>query len=121
MTIDLLLGTVFNQEATEHSDTADPDQLGRSTGVLGTSALTRSTVSSLSLGSRSASGASARVHNWGLFQNETILDELPHILSSNISQLNSQIRTNRHTRVGHRDFVDFIWIHPNLSLATFQE
>ena len=83
--IDLALLTVLAEESTENSLSSDPQDLGGHTSLLGTSALTRSHVTTLSLGSEVQSNASSRVDGHGLLNDETVLNQLSDS-SSGVSQ-----------------------------------
>ena len=54
--------------------------LGGHAGVAGTPTLTRARVASLLLGGLVQVGAVARMHDRGLLEDETVLDQLLHVL-----------------------------------------
>jgi hypothetical protein len=71
------------------------------TGVLGTLALTETTVTTLPAGQVELTGAGTGVHGDGLADDQAIADELADGLA----------------RVGVRDLVHLIGVEPNLALA----
>lgn len=81
VTVDLLGFTVLLEETAEDALTAEPEELGGSTGVTGSSALTGTRVTSLLLGLKAAVGAGTRVNLDGLLQDEAITDELADLLA----------------------------------------
>lgn len=74
--VDLAAGTVLDQEASEDSKAAHPEDLGGHTSVGSTLSLTESTVSAFSSGQVELAGAGSRVHCHRLSDNEAIGDEL---------------------------------------------
>ena len=71
--------SVLLEETTENAHTADPDHLGGEAGLAGTSSLTTSHVSSLSLGLESLVDTGARVDSIGLADHISILDQLAEV------------------------------------------
>jgi len=99
--VDLVGISVLLEKTTEDAHAADPQNLAGHTGILGTSSLTETGVSTKALGLESLAGSVARVDNWRLTDDETVLDELADVLA----------------RVGHGDFVGFIRIQPDLAFT----
>lgn len=79
--IDLVLLSVFLEQAAENSLAAHPKHFSGHTSITGTSALTNTGVSSLSLGGEPLSNAGTRVDGGRLLQNKTISDEFANIVS----------------------------------------
>jgi hypothetical protein len=99
--VDLAGGTVADEETTENTHAAHPEDLAGHTGVLGTLALTQTAVTTDAAGLVQLTGAGAGVHGNGLLDDETIADELADGL----------------TRVGVGDLGHLIGVEPNLALA----
>ena len=83
MAVDFLAIPVFLQQTTEHTQSADPKDLSGQTSLAGTTALTVAGVATLGLGLSGGTGTRARVNLSRLADNETILDQLPHVLACN--------------------------------------
>ena len=81
MLVDLVGISVLLEKTTEDAHAADPQDLSGHTGVLGTSSLTETGVSTKALGLESLAGSIARVDNWRLTDDETVLDEFADVLA----------------------------------------
>jgi hypothetical protein len=103
--VDLLSLSVFSQQTTQHTQSSHPQHLERHTGVGSTLALTETSVSSLGLGGNQALVARLGVNHIGLADDETVLDQLAHVLST----------------VGVGDLGGLVRIHPNLALAALKD
>ena len=99
--VDLARGTVADEQATENTHAAHPEDVAGHTGLLGTLTLTQAAVSADSAGLVELTGASTGVHGHGLADNEAIADELADGLAG----------------VGVGDLVHLIGVEPNLALA----
>lgn len=99
--VDLAGGTVADEEATENTHAAHPEELAGHTSVLGTLTLTQTAVSADSASSVELTGTGAGVHGDGLADDEAIADELADSLAG----------------VGVGDLIHLIGIEPNLALA----
>jgi large subunit ribosomal protein L19e len=99
--VDLAGGTVADEETTEDTHAAHPEEGAGHTGLLGTLALTQTAVTADPAGLGELTGAGARVHGNGLADDEAILDELADGLAG----------------VGVGDFAHLIGVEPNLALA----
>jgi hypothetical protein len=99
--VDLAGGTVADEETTENTHAAHPEEGAGHTGLLGTLALTQTAVTADPAGLGELTGAGARVHGDGLADDEAILDELADGLAG----------------VGVGDFAHLIGVEPNLALA----
>ena len=99
--VDLAGGTVADEQTTEDTHAAHPEDLAGHTGVLGTLALTQTAVTTDAAGLVELTGAGTRVHGDGLADDEAIADELADGLAG----------------VGVGDLVHLIGVEPNLALA----
>lgn len=99
--VDLAAGTVLDQEASEDSEAAHPEDLAGHTSIGGTLPLTESTVSAFSSGEVQLAGSGSRVHRHRLSDNEAIGDELSDGLAG----------------VGVGDLALLAGIKPDLALA----
>lgn len=99
--VDLASSTVADEEATENTHAAHPENLAGHTGLLGTLTLTQTAVSADSAGGVELTGTDAGVHGNGLADDEAIADEL----------------TDGLTGVGVGDLIHLIGVEPNLALA----
>jgi hypothetical protein len=99
--VDLAGGAVADEQTTEDTHAAHPEDLGGHTGVLGTLALTETTVATVAAGLVELTGAGTGVHGDGLADDEAIADELADSLAG----------------VGVGDLVHLIGVEPNLALA----
>ena len=79
--VDLLLGAVLDEQATEDAGAADPEDLLGHAGVRGTVALTSTSVAALALSGKVGASAGARVVLGGLADDEAVLHELAHVLA----------------------------------------
>ena len=79
--VDLVGISVLLEKTTENAHAADPQNLAGHTGVLGTSSLTETGVSTKALGLESLASSVTGVDNWRLADDETILNELANILA----------------------------------------
>lgn len=85
--IDLTLLAVLAQESSENSLSSDPKDLSRHTSLSGTSALTGTSVTTLSFSEKVQSHSGPGVDSDGLLDDETVLNELANSLSG-VSQSN---------------------------------
>lgn len=99
--VDLAGGTVADEQTTEDTHAAHPEDLAGHTGVLGTLALTQTAVTTDAAGLVELTGAGTRVHGDGLADDKAIADELADGLAG----------------VGVGDLVHLIGVEPNLALA----
>lgn len=104
MLINLLGSSVFAQQASEHSQSAHPENLEWHTGIHGTLSATIAGVSALGLGLHVSLVARLGVDHVGLADDEVVLNELSHLL----------------TTVGLRNFIGLVGVHPDLSLAALK-
>ena len=74
--VDLAGSTVLDEQTTEDTHAAHPEDLGRHTGVGSTLALTDTGVATSSLGLVESTSARAGVHRVGLLDNKPIGDQL---------------------------------------------
>lgn len=79
--IDLSLLSVLAEKASKDSLSSDPHDLSGHTGLSGTSALSETRVSSLTLGFEIQSNSGTGVHSNGLLNDQTALDQLSDGLS----------------------------------------
>lgn len=79
--INLLAISVFLKQAAQDTKAAHPENLGGQTSLASTTALTVACVATLGLGLGSSTSAGSGVHVLWLANDETILDELSHVLS----------------------------------------
>lgn len=98
VSVDLLVLSVFLQEATQDTHPSDPKHFDWHTGVGGTLSLTSASVTTLATSLNVAADTGARVDSDGLADDQTIFDQLSHVL----------------TRVGVGNLVAFIRIKPDL-------
>ena len=96
--------TIFLEKTTEDTDTADPENLEWNSGIGGTTAFTLTSVTSLSLGSKTSLDARARVNNDWFSDDKTVLVQLANVL----------------TRVGHGDVIDLVWVKPDFALTALE-
>jgi len=99
--VDLAGGTVADEQTTEDTHAAHPEDLAGHTGILGTLALTQTAVTTDAAGRGELTGAGTRVHGDGLADDEAIANELADGLAG----------------VGVGDLVHLIGVEPNLALA----
>jgi len=104
MSVDFLVLSVFLQQSPQDSHTPHPQFLDGHTGVGRTFTFTGTGVTALSARKGILPRACARMNSLRLLNDQTVLDQSTDVLS----------------RVGVGDFIDFIWIHPDLVGATFQ-
>merc|ERR1711924_182134 len=102
--LSIFLASRYFQQATEHSESAHPDDSGWHTGILATNSLTGAGETSLALGSEVLALAVSGVHLDGLLNDEAVLRELANIQAG----------------VRHGDLVDLIWVKPDLTLAALE-
>lgn len=81
VSVDLVGISVLLQQAAKNTHSADPKDLAGHTGVSGTTSLTGASVATETLGLQPLSGAITRVDDWGLSDDETILDKLANVLA----------------------------------------
>lgn len=74
--VDLAAGTVLDQEASEDSQAAHPEDLGGHTSIGSTLSLTETTVSAFSSGKVQLASSGSRVHRDRLSDDEAIGNEL---------------------------------------------
>lgn len=99
--VDLTAGTVLDQETSEDSKTAHPNNLAWHTGICGTLSLTETTVSTNSSCSGELTSACAGVHGDWFADDESIGNELADGL----------------TGVGVGDFAGLVGVEPDLALS----
>mmetsp|Transcript_17310 Transcript_17310/g.34720 ORF Transcript_17310/g.34720 Transcript_17310/m.34720 type:complete len:205 (+) Transcript_17310:540-1154(+) len=102
--VDFLRITHLAKKTTEDTNTAHPHDLERKTSVGSTTTLSNSCVTSLSHGLKTSVHTASRVDYRRFFHDETIFFQTSDVA----------------TRVGQRNFVDFIWIQPNFTLSAFE-
>ena len=105
VSVDLLVLAVLFQQTTQHTHTSDPQNLNRHTSVGGTLPLTGAGVTALTTGFHVSADTGSRVHGDGLADDETILDQLAHMLA----------------RVGVGDLVVFVGVKPDLVLTALED
>lgn len=103
MFVDFLRLSVLAQQSTKDSLSPHPQHFERCTGVLGTLAATISSVSALIFGFDVTLVSRLGVYRMRLADNETVLDQLPDVLSA----------------VGGTDLSCFVGVKPDLLLAAF--
>jgi len=103
--VDLLLLSVLGQKSSEDTLASHPQELDGHTGVGGTESLTGTSVSALSSSFGVGSCSGARVHNGGLLDDQTILDESSHLMP----------------RVGVGNVLVFIGVQPDLVFAALHD
>lgn len=81
MLVNFLCLAVSCEQTSQHSHSANPQQLHWHTRVAGTLAFTEAHMPSLSLGLRASAGRVAGVDRNGLANNETILDQSADVVS----------------------------------------
>lgn len=81
VTVDLLVVAVLLQQATQNALTLHPQVLDGHTGVRCTLALTETTVTALATRLGVLAHAVTRVHDHGLLDDQTILDQLADVLA----------------------------------------
>lgn len=99
--VDLASGTVADEETTQNTHAAHPEEGAGLTSLLGTLTLTQTAVTTDPAGQVELAGTGAGVHGHGLADDEAILDELADGLAG----------------VGVGDFAHLIGVEPNLALA----
>lgn len=99
--VDLASGTVADEETTENTHAAHPEEGAGLASLLGTLTLTQAAVTTDTAGQVELAGTGTGVHGHGLADDEAILDELANGLAG----------------VGVGDFAHLIGVEPNLALA----
>jgi hypothetical protein len=143
--INFLCLSVFSKETSQNSHSANPDNLGRHSGLSRTVSFSCSSMAALSLGSQILSNSGSRVDGLRLFDDETILDELSNVLSCSqargtepgqrpkkrggewgkgIEKKNAERSQKSRkkiigTRVGHRNLIHFVGVEPDLLSSAF--
>merc|ERR1712013_777484 len=79
--VDFLLLSVLTEETTENSHAVHPDHLLRHTGVCRTVTFTETLMTALSLRLQVGSCTGTRVHNLWFFNDKSIFDQFPDVLS----------------------------------------
>ena len=126
--VDLLLLSVLGQKSSEDTLASHPQELDGHTGVGGTESLTGTSVSALSSSFGVGSCPGARVHNGGLLDDQTILDESSHLMPGKLlailqhTELQAQLeRKDGLPRVGVGDVLVFIGVQPDLVFAALHD
>ncbi len=104
MVIDLSLLTILAEQSSENSLSSDPHDLSWHTSLSGTSALTWTHMSTLTLGSEVQSNSGSGVDSDWLLDDEAVLDKLSDSLSG----------------VSKSDFAGFVRIEPDTALTALR-
>jgi hypothetical protein len=103
--VDLAGVAVLGEEAAENALAADPQNLGGHAGLTGTLTLTGTRVATEALGGKPAADGRARVHDGGLLDNNTGVNE----------------GADGGARVGGGDVGDLGGVHPDLALTALED
>jgi len=105
MLVNLLGVTILAQQPPKDTHSTNPNGFTWQSGLPCTSTFSKAGMSSFPLCKLVSSHSSARMNNYGLFYDQTILHQLTNIL----------------TGIRHRNLVNFVRIKPDLSFPTFKD